>query len=386
MPLKFLREFIKVESASGIVLIIAAVLALLFANSPWQAFYQTIFNEPITLNYSGIQFSATLLQVINDGLMAIFFLLVSLEIKRELLIGELNSRQKALLPGIAAFGGMLCPALLFFLFNYSHTENYPGWAIPTATDIAFSLGILALVGSKIPHSLKSFLMALAILDDLGAIIIIAVFYTQHISFIYLMLSLLFIGLLALANYCACKRFWLYGILGAALWWCLMHAGIHATIAGVITGFAVPLTFKQDNNYSLLRQLEKKLHPWVAYAILPLFAFANAGLTFGNVHLNVFTHPLVLGIAIGLFIGKQLGVISATWLALKLKLTQLPAKTSWRQFYGVACLCGIGFTMSLFIGTLAFGEESAAAMELIRLAVFSSSCLAGLLGYAILRSK
>lgn len=386
MALKILREFIKIESASGIILIISALLALVFANSPLQTIYQHILNDPITINVAGTPFSASLLLAINDGLMAIFFLLVSLEIKRELLIGELNTRKKALLPGIGAIGGMLCPALIFFLFNHSHREYYPGWAIPTATDIAFSLGVLALAGSKVPTALKSFLMALAILDDLGAIIIIAIFYTQHINFNYLLLSLLVIGLLALTNYLQIRRFWPYGILGIILWLCLMHAGVHATIAGVITGFAIPLTINNANNYSPLRHLEHQLHPWVAYGVMPLFALANAGLTLTNIHLNTFSNPLVLGIALGLFIGKQLGVISTSWLAIKCNIAQLPANTTWLQLYGVACLCGIGFTMSLFIGTLAFGEQNNTVMELIRLGVFSSSCLAGIFGFIVIANK
>lgn len=383
MSFRNLRDFIKVETASGVILIIAAVLALIFANSPLQVFYQNIFNKPFGIQFGYMHFSANFLLAINDGLMAIFFLLVSLEIKRELLIGELNTRHKALLPGIAALGGMLCPALIFFLFNGAHKEYYPGWAIPTATDIAFSLGILSLVGSKIPNSLKSYLMALAIIDDLGAILIIAVFYTQQINIIFLILAAIITGLLVFINYLQIYRFWLYGILGFALWLCLLHAGVHATIAGVITGLTIPLSVNKKANYSPLRNLEDKLHPWVAYGILPLFAFANAGLTLTNLRANTLWHPLVLGIAAGLFIGKQCGILGASWLAIKLKIAHMPSKTSWRQLYGAACLCGIGFTMSIFIGTLAFDDH--AIMELIRLGVLSSSCLAGLIGYIVLKT-
>ena len=385
MSLKLLREFVKIESASGIILIVAMMLALICANTPLAVSYHHIINSVLAIKIANVTFSTNLLLTVNDGLMAVFFLLVSLEIKRELLAGELNSRKKALLPGIAALGGMLCPALLFFLFNHAHQEYYQGWAIPTATDIAFSLGILAFVGAKVPNSLKSFLMALAILDDLGAIIIIAIFYTQHINIIYLLFSGLITILLGLINFLKFRRLWFYGLLGCILWSCLIKAGIHATIAGVVTGFAIPLSIKGDGHYSPLRYLEHKLHPWVSYGILPLFAFVNAGLILTNIHLSSFLNPLAIGIALGLFIGKQLGVVGASWLAIKLQLAHLPSKTSWKQFYGVACLCGIGFTMSLFIGTLAFGEGNTAYMELIRLGVFSSSFLSALLGYIVLYS-
>ncbi len=373
-----LRAFIHIESASGIILLMAAALALVLANAPVHLYYHSFFNQPIQLTIAGWHNSITLLAVINDGLMALFFLLVSLEIKREFLIGALNSKKKFLLPGIAAAGGMLCPALLFFLVIYPQQKYYPGWAIPTATDIAFSLGILSLLGRSIPSTLKTFLMALAILDDLGAIIIIAIFYTHHIQFIYLALAIVITTLLVFINYYGCRRLWFYGVMGFCLWLCLINAGIHGTIAGVITGFAIPLKCNKS--------LERQLHPWVAYGILPLFALANSGLVLTHLHLKALLHPLTLGIACGLLFGKQLGVFSASWLAVKLKIAQLPDKTNWYQFYGVACLCGIGFTMSLFIGTLAFGAHSESSMELIRLGVFSSSCLAGISGYIILRLK
>jgi len=385
MKFKILREFIKIESASGMVLFSATLLALILANSPLQSFYFNFFHSSLGLLFNRITVAINFKTLIDDGLMAIFFLLVSLEIKRELLIGELNTRAKAILPAIAALGGMVLPAIIYIMFNYQYSANLTGWAIPTATDIAFSLGILTLLGPRVPASLKAFLTALAILDDLGAIIIIAIFYTNHIALFFLGAALIATLALLLLNIFNVRAIWPYLLIGTVLWICIIKSGVHATIAGVITGFLIPLEIKKRNQvFSPLQQLEEKLHPWVAYGILPLFALANAGLVFGRIELHDVLNPIVLGITIGLFIGKQFGVLTACWLAIKFKIARLPNNVHWQQLYGVACLCGIGFTMSLFIGTLAFPAHGESLLSLIQLGVFTGSCLAGLLGFSLLR--
>jgi NhaA family Na+:H+ antiporter len=378
------NKFIKIEASSSIILIAATLLALVFANSPWQHFYFLIFNQPLLISINHIQLSLTGIHFINDDLMTIFFLLVSLEVKRELLIGELNSRSKALLPVIAATGGMLVPALIYIGFNHQNNNVMHGWAIPTATDIAFSLAILQLLGSRIPSTLKSFLMALAIIDDLGAIIIIALFYTTHIYALFLLLALLCLIILLLLNYFNVSRLLPYAIVGILLWACIIKSGIHATIAGVILGFTIPLHSSplKKEKHSLLKKLEHNLHPWNAYLILPLFAFANAGLSFDKVSTTTLFNPLLLSIAAGLFIGKPIGVLSATWLAIKSKCTELPKNIHWQQLLGVSLLCGIGFTMSLFIGTLAFNDSE--TLNLIRLGVLSGSLLSAIAGYWVLK--
>lgn len=314
--------------------------------------------------------------------MTIFFFLVSLEIKRELLMGELNSYKKAILPVIAAIGGVITPAIIFLLINIQHPEYLRGWAIPTPTDIAFSLGILLLVGKKISPHAKTFLIALAILDDLAAIIIISVFYTEQLSMLFMAYALLCIMLLIILNYLHINRFWPYLIIGILLWYCLAQAGIHSTIAGVITAFAIPLR-DRNNNFSLLPKLEKRLHPWVAYAILPLFAFANTNFSLGSIQLHDLLNPLVLGIILGLFIGKQIGVFGAAWIAIKLGWAKLPSHVSWKQFYGIALLCGIGFTMSLFISNLAFADNQD-YLPMIRLAIILGSLISGIAGFCMLR--
>ncbi|MEN9916953.1 MAG: Na(+)/H(+) antiporter NhaA [Pseudomonadota bacterium] len=378
MRFKFLHKFIQLEASGGISLGIAAFFALILANSSWQTYYQTFLNLNISIGPT-IHFS--FLHFINDGLMTIFFFLVSLEIKRELVQGELNTVTKALLPTLAAIGGMIVPALFYLAINHQHPQLISGWAIPMATDIAFSLGVLSLLGKHIPVALKIFLMALAIIDDLGAIIVIAIFYTQQIGWLYLFLALLaFVGLLSL-NYFKVQQFLPYCLLGIALWLLILNSGIHATIAGVLFGFTIPLTSTNKNFNSLLHHLIRKLHPWIAYAILPLFAFANAGLSFSNVSLATFIHPLPLGIILGLFLGKQLGIFGASWLAVKTKLAKLPYQVNWWHIYGIALICGIGFTMSLFIASLAFGDNELTA--LVRLGVFTGSILSGIAGYSIL---
>lgn len=378
MRIKFLHKFIQLEASGGISLGIATLLALILANSSWQTYYQTFLNFNVSIGPS-IHFS--FLHFINDGLMTVFFFLVSLEIKRELIQGELNTLTKALLPTLAAIGGMIIPALFYLILNHGYPQLISGWAIPMATDIAFSLGVLSLLGKHIPVALKVFLMALAIIDDLGAIIVIAIFYTQQLGWLYLFLSLLtFIGLLSL-SYFKIQAFLPYCLLGITLWILIFNSGIHATIAGVLFGFTIPLNSSNKNFNSLLHHLIHQLHPWIAFGILPLFAFANAGLSFSKISLATFLHPLPLGIIVGLFLGKQLGIFGASWLAVKTKLAKLPYQVSWWHIYGTSLICGIGFTMSLFIASLAFGENELTA--LVRLGVFTGSVLSGIAGCSLL---
>ena len=374
---RFLNHFIKLETSGGILLGIATLTALFLANSPLQGYYQNLLDLTLTLGKVHISF----LHFINDGLMTIFFFLVSLEIKRELIQGELNSLEKALLPTMAAIGGMIVPALFYLLINHAHPDHTPGWAIPMATDIAFSLGVLSLLNNKIPRSLKVFLTALAIIDDLGAIIVIAIFYTQQIGWVYLVFAFAcLIGLIAL-NYYGVNRFAPYVLFAFPLWFFILSSGVHATIAGVLFGLTIPLQPIQATQSSLLNKLEHQLHPWVAYSILPLFAFANAGLSFTGMHWETFVDPLPLGIIAGLFLGKQCGILGTSWLTIKVKWAKLPYKTNWQHVYGTALICGIGFTMSLFIANLAFANTETSS--LVRLGVLTGSALSGILGYCVL---
>lgn len=340
----------------------------------------------MTFQIGTFALSKPLILWVNDGLMAIFFFLVGLEIKRELMEGELNSLSKFALPGFAAVGGMVVPGLIYAFFNWEVPGYLHGWAIPTATDIAFALGILSLLGSRVPVSLKIFLTALAILDDLGAIVIISLFYTHDMSMLSLALAGLCVIILAILNITGVKQIGAYILVGFILWICVLKSGVHATLAGVILAMAIPLRDKDDPSNSPVRNLEHALHPWVAFLVLPIFAFFNAGVSFEGITLKTFTHSIPLGIAAGLFIGKQLGVFGAAWIAVKAKLAKLPEGASWSWIYGIAMVCGIGFTMSLFIGTLAFNETDKHYAVLVRLGVLLGSLLSGVLGYFILFFK
>jgi NhaA family Na+:H+ antiporter len=382
MVLEALSRLIRHEAAGGFVLMAAAVLALILANSALAGFYNSFLEVPATLQVGMLKLSKPLLLWINDGLMAIFFLLIGLEVKREFLEGELSSIRRAALPAIAATGGMVVPALIFVLLNAGDPYALRGWAIPVATDIAFSLGVLALLGSRVSASLKVFLLALAIADDVGAILIIAVAYTDHLSLLPLSLAALALGGLVMLNLLGITRLAGYVLLGLFLWVCVLKSGVHATLAGVALGLVIPLRTTDKYRQSPLRHLEHILHPWVTFGIMPLFAFANAGVSLKGFSVDSIVQPLPLGIALGLFLGKQLGVMSFAWAGVRLKLAHLPRETGWLSLYGVACLAGIGFTMSLFIGTLAFpGNQSAAA---VRMGVLGGSLLSALLGYAVLR--
>jgi NhaA family Na+:H+ antiporter len=384
MAVERIREFLRMEASGGIILVAAAVVALLWANSPFGSWYDAILQLPVAVQVGAAKLAKPLLLWINDGLMAIFFLLVGMEIKREVLQGELSSPAKAALPAIAAMGGMVAPAGIYLLINAGNPEALRGWAIPAATDIAFAVGVLTLLGRHAPASLKIFLLALAILDDLGAIAIIAAFYTAELSWIALGFATLAIVGLGVLNALGVQRLGGYILLGAFLWVCVLESGVHATLAGVVTAFAIPLAARpgEPDDLSPLHRLEHALHPWVAFAILPVFAFANAGVSLSGTSLATLGESIPLGIAAGLFLGKQLGVIAATWVAVRLGVGALPEGANWTQVYGVALLTGIGFTMSLFIGALAF--ETAEHAAAVRIGVIGGSLLSAVAGYAVLR--
>lgn len=364
------RHFFQMEAAAGVCLMVSAALALIVANSPLVGPYQDFFGT------YAVKLS------INDGLMAIFFFLVGLEIKREIMVGELSSRDRALLPVLAAVGGMAVPAGIYWLINRGSTETLSGWAIPSATDIAFSLGVLALLGSRVPLSLKILLTAIAIIDDLGAVVIIALFYTSDLSVMYLGAAAGLAGLLLALNRGGCSRVTPFLLIGCALWFAMYKSGIHPTIAGVLTAFAIPLTSRTDPERKPLERLEHLLHPYVAFLILPIFAFANAGVPLEGMSLSNFGEPVVLGITLGLFAGKLIGIFAVLWLVVKIKLCPMPFGVRWTHLWGLAHLCGIGFTMSLFIGELAF--QSPHLQADIRLGVLAGSIISALAAYAVLR--
>ena len=375
-----LREFLRLEAAGGIVLGIAAALALIACNSGLVDFYRSVLVLPVEVRIGQLQIAKPLLLWINDGLMAIFFLLVGLEIKREFLEGELSSLRQALLPAIAAVGGMAVPALIYVLCNAGDPVAVHGWAIPAATDIAFAMGVLSLLGARVPLGLKVFLLALAIFDDLGAIIIIAVFYTANLSLTSLLLAggvlLVMLGL----NRLGVTRIAPYALLGIVLWVCVLKSGVHATLAGVAMALAVPM--RAPDGDSPLKQLEHALHPWVAFLVVPLFGFANAGVSFAGMGAAALGNGVSLGIAAGLFIGKQVGVLGSVFLCVRLRLAELPDGVGWLALYGAALLAGIGFTMSLFIGTLAWDTPDYGTA--LRIGVIAGSLLSGIAGYLLLR--
>ena len=377
-----IQEFIRLETSGGIILMIAAVLAMIIANSPLATAYDAILGTYIKVGIGSFEIAKPAILWINDGLMAIFFFLVGLEIKREVLAGELSSFDKAILPIMAAIGGMAIPGLIYAIINWGTPENLNGWAIPTATDIAFALGILALIGSRAPVALKIFLLAIAIIDDLGAIVIIAVFYTSQLSINALTISILGFAVAIVLNRMGIQRTAPYLLVGIVMWVFVLKSGVHATLAGVLIALTIPLKSKNEDE-ALLYKMEHGLHPWVAFLILPIFAFANAGVNFTGIGIDDLLQPLTLGIAVGLFLGKQIGVFLATWIGVKSGIARLPENVTWRHVYGVACLTGVGFTMSLFIGSLAFGDAD--EMNAVRLGVVLGSVLSGLFGYVLLKS-
>jgi NhaA family Na+:H+ antiporter len=375
-------DFLKMEATGGLFLVVATILAMVMANTSYQDAYKAFLDIPVAIQFGELKIAKPLLLWINDGLMAIFFFLVGLEIKREFRIGELASPAQVALPGIAAIGGMMAPALIYVLFNLSNPGGLNGWAIPAATDIAFAVAVISLLGPRVPTSLKVLLLAIAIFDDLGAIVIIAVFYTSGLSVKILALSIFPIIGLFLLNRAGVKKTAPYVVLGIILWVIDLKSGVHATIAGVVTAFAIPLTKAEGAHHTVLEELEHGLHRWVAFGILPLFAFANAGVSFAGIGLESFSEPVALGISLGLFAGKQIGIFLTLWITIMIGLAPMPRGANWGQIYGVALLCGIGFTMSLFIGTLAFETQEYVAQ--LRLGVLTGSIVSAVLGYLLLR--
>jgi len=374
-----IREFMRLESAAGILLLAAAVLALIANNGPLARYYDLFLSLPLGIHLGILVVDKPVLLWINDGLMALFFLVIGCEIKRELIEGELSSWRKAALPAIAAIGGMAVPALIYVAINRGDPAALRGWAIPSATDIAFAFAIVSLLGSRVPASLRIFLLALAIIDDLGAIVIIAIFYSGDLGIAALVGATLVIALMALLNRRRVDSIGPYAILGILLWVLVLKSGVHATLAGVATALALPI--RRPDGGSPLREVEHGLHPWTTYLVMPLFGFANAGLAFADVRLGDLAGGVAGGVALGLFLGKQLGVFGAAALAIKLRLCEKPGGAGWLALYGVALIAGVGFTMSLFIGTLAW-EDSAHAAAL-RLGVLSGSLVSALSGLAVL---
>jgi NhaA family Na+:H+ antiporter len=375
------RWFFKLEAASGVVLLFAAIIALVISNSDLAELYFSTLNKYLFIGINNFGLKLSVLHWINDALMAIFFFFVTLEIKREFLQGELSNIKQALLPIIAAVGGMLVPALFYIFVNLGDNETLNGWAIPSATDIAFSLGVLSLLGKRVPLSLKVFLTALAIIDDLGAIVIIALFYSGDLSIKYLSLMLLAFILLLLINKFNIKKFLPYLIVGLFLWDFTHNSGIHATIAGVLLAITIPHR-KKEKDFSLLIKIEHAISPYVAFGIMPLFAFANAGVSLEGLSFASLLDKVPLGIVLGLFLGKQLGVFIFSYVSIKLKIAQMPNNTSWYNFYGVGVLTGIGFTMSLFVGNLAF-VENMQYMDGVKIGVLTGSLLSTLFGYFLI---
>lgn len=378
-----ISDFLQLESASGILLMLSAVAAIIISNSSWQHIYELLLSTPVEVRIGAFEIAKPFLLWINDGLMAVFFFVVGLELKRELLEGELSKRGNIILPGVGAIGGMAVPAIIYLFFNSGDETAMKGWAIPAATDIAFALGVLMLLGSKVPTSMKLFLTSLAIFDDIGAIVIIAIFYTDNLSF----------SALALASVCVPILFFLnrknvtsnspYIFVGTILWIATLKSGVHATLAGVILALFIPMRSKKNPDFSPVKDLEHDLHMAVAYFILPIFAFANAGISLSGIGAEQLLHSVPLGIAMGLFFGKQLGIFTLCWMAVKLKLASLPRDMNWLNLYGISAICGIGFTMSLFIGSLAFEETGVNRFFDERLGIIIGSLASGIVGYIIL---
>jgi NhaA family Na+:H+ antiporter len=378
------REFLKLESASGILLVAAGALAMVAANTPLADWYEALLATHFKVQFGEHALDKALVVWVNDLLMAVFFLLVGLEIKREVVTGELADASKVALPAIAALGGMIVPAGIYAAINWHDPVGIAGWAIPSATDIAFALGVLSLFGERVPLGLKVFLMTLAVLDDLGAIVIIALFYTSDLSVTALLFAGLAVAALFALNRFGVRRIAPYILVGSALWLCVLKSGVHATLAGVVTALFVPARDPVDPEQPPLKRLEQSLHPWVAFGILPVFAFSNAGVRLEGLGMGDLLQPIPLGIVLGLFIGKQAGVFAFAWAAVKLGLAKLPTGVRFSHVYGASVLCGIGFTMSLFIGMLAF--ENSGTGEVIlsdRLGILVGSLVSALMGYAVL---
>jgi NhaA family Na+:H+ antiporter len=389
--LSLVQRFLRLESAGGLLLMAATVVALGVANTPLHRFYAALLNVPLRVSIGSFAIAKPLLLWINDGLMAVFFFLVGMELKREVVEGHLSSLRRASLPAFAAAGGMLVPTLCYVAFNWRDPAAMKGWAIPAATDIAFALGILSLLGSRVPTALKAFLLSVAIFDDLGAIVVIALFYTASLSVGCLVVAAALIVVLALLNRAGVSKAGPYFVVGVPLWVAVLKSGVHATLAGVVLAMFIPIHSPQKDaaaggtHESLLHQLEHSLHPWVAFGVLPIFAFANAGVSFAGTSIGDVFRPVPLGIATGLFVGKQAGIVAFCWLGVTLGLASRPQGVGWGQLYGAALLCGIGFTMSLFIASLAFDAAGPGTETLDRIGILAGTLLSGAAGYLVLRA-
>ena len=384
----FIRDFLKTESSSGVLLIIFSILAIILSNTELSNFYYSLKNSYLTINFGDFELKETVHHWVNDGLMSIFFLVIGLELKREMVDGQLSTFSQVLLPGIAAIGGMAAPAIIYILINQNEPLATSGWAIPTATDIAFSLAVLAVLGDKVPVSLKIFLLSLAIIDDLGAVLVIALYYTENISYIYLLYaSFTLITLMAL-NFFNVRIISIYLFLGLFLWYFILHSGVHTTIAGVILAATIPFSIKKSS-HSPLKFLEKKLHTFSGFVILPLFAFFNADIDLSAISFSSLTNSVPLGIMLGLLLGKPIGISLLTYLSIKFKICKLPDSISMYDVLGVSFLCGIGFTMSLFINSLAFTQGVdviSFGQEYSKSGIFFGSIISGILGYIILKIR
>ena len=382
-----LLQFIRKESSAGIILILTTIAALLLQNGPLSEYYTGFLHTHVEIRFGELQIAKPLLLWVNDGLMAVFFFMIGLEVKREVIEGHLSSVRQVTLPAIAAVGGMIVPALVFLFFNTGDQFAMNGWAIPTATDIAFALGILSLLGPRVPVSLKIFLMALAIIDDLGAIIIIALFYTTDLSTTSIVIASIALAVLFAFNRLNVVKQSLYIVVGIVLWVSVLKSGVHATLAGVALALMIPLESRDERGqtFSMLKNMEHGLRYWVAFFILPLFAFVNAGVDLRGISLEEIAGPVPMGIMLGLFLGKQIGVFGFSWIAIKLGVASRPTGATWRQLYGVAILTGIGFTMSLFVDSLAFNDTDLYRYA-DKLAILLGSFLSGVTGYLLLKSK
>lgn len=376
----WLKDFIKSESFGGILLFSAALLAVILSNSPLSHWYDKLLQIKLAVGLGEHLFAKPIYLWINDGLMAVFFLLVGLEIKREIFKGALRDPQAVILPAIGALGGLILPAVIYSYINWGDSIALRGWGIPVATDIAFSLGILTLLGTRVPTSVKIFLTTLAILDDIGAILIIAIFYTRQLAYVSLVFAALAILVLIILNNLRVKNLGVYFLVGFILWVSVLQSGVHATLAGIVLAFAIPLDGDGKVRHSPLVRTEQALIPWVYYFVLPLFAFANSGFSFSGMSVGYLFHGVPFGILMGLFLGKQLGIFSSCWVAVHAGIGKLPKRMTWSMLYGVAILCGVGFTMSLFIGSLAFPAKASDYIRYVRLGVLSGSLASGLIGY------
>lgn len=380
---KFYRAMIQHDAAGGVLLVLAAVLAMAMANSAMQGWYESFLNIPVTFAFADFNISKPLLLWVNDGLMAIFFFLVGLEVKREIFEGHLSSFDQVVLPGVGAIAGIAAPALIYTWFNQGDAIGITGWAIPSATDIAFALGIFSLFGNKLPVSLKLFLLSVAIIDDIGAIIIIALFYSQDLSTLSLSVASIGMVILFCFNRLKVNLIAPYLIVGLVVWAAVLKSGVHATLAGFAIAWFIPMKELNSNGHPMLKEMEHGLQPWVAFLILPLFAFANAGVSLQGLGVEMLSNPITVGIAVGLVVGKQLGIFGSCWLVVKSGLARLPEGATWLQLYGVSILCGIGFTMSLFIGTLAFENQSEAYMHAVKVGVLLGSLVSAIIGATII---